>query len=603
MDFLCAARIAGRAPPQSSELLPSLGRLLLCVAALLAGCATMPKCPGQGGPAWHELTTRHFRLQTDLELDDAKRAVSQLELMRAAILAAWSPQIDPLDRSTVVIFRYPRALEFYGLSHLGGRETSNPYAPLVVSMPTSDEIEMLKVSEWTHMAHELAHRLTLVTAPVQPRWVAEGIASYFETIEVSPDGRTAKLGGDNPVLERQLFFSNGALRLGDLWHWTAPPPRPGIAGTTFELYASAWAWVHLLRTNHPVEFDDFLKRMAAGEDEPAAWNEAFPPAQFSNLPLELGPHVLGKLPSLNVEIPKLDPNPSVRRMTDADFHAMRAGLWATLFRDTWDARATAKLASDIRDALADDPMNLAARILALNYSHKRSLTLAKRLVSDAPSSINAWLIEYAGLRATHASEADLNRALDGAEAAAADDPNLENTLAWNEALSGRWDKAQAHASHLLEIAPWSPYFLDTVAMIAGHFGRCDQALRLEQRAIGHERGFDLERLLFMNRVERIRQTCVPGQLDPQLNFEDGAASLTHRLSSLSYSCPHSVQSPTRRIAFDTGPDGSGHVAFAITNLIPPDDQFAACLSTGMRKQVMPGSQAFTIHFDSDAVLP
>jgi hypothetical protein len=56
---------------------------------LLSCMGHLPPCPAAGGPAWRELSTRHFQLTTDIPADEARRTLAQLERLRAALLVSF----------------------------------------------------------------------------------------------------------------------------------------------------------------------------------------------------------------------------------------------------------------------------------------------------------------------------------------------------------------------------------------------------------------------------------------------------------------------------------------------------------------------------------
>ena len=54
-------------------------------AVLVLACAchaAIPAVPGQGGPAWHEVTSEHFVGWTDGDVDDARALIQTVEHLR-----------------------------------------------------------------------------------------------------------------------------------------------------------------------------------------------------------------------------------------------------------------------------------------------------------------------------------------------------------------------------------------------------------------------------------------------------------------------------------------------------------------------------------------
>ena len=54
--------------------------------------------------------------------------------------------------------------------------------------------------------------------------------------------------------------------------------------------------------------------------------------------------------------------------------------------------------------------------------------------------------------------------------------------AWNLEARGS-EKADVLANRAVDLAPWSPSSIDTLAVIAAKLGRCREATRLEQRSL------------------------------------------------------------------------------------------------------------------------
>ena len=65
----------------------------LALLASVSGCAAAFRCPEQGGPAWRELASDHFSLSTDLDSEEAREAVRDLEDFRAMLIATAWPRL------------------------------------------------------------------------------------------------------------------------------------------------------------------------------------------------------------------------------------------------------------------------------------------------------------------------------------------------------------------------------------------------------------------------------------------------------------------------------------------------------------------------------
>ena len=172
--------------------------------AALAGCSLGPKgfvCPAHGGPPWRELTSRSFRVATDLEPADARALVEQLERKRAAIARAIALPADRQPgRLDVVAFatrdeftEWSMAVNQAGLFY---RDSFGRQRALFGGGLGS---ELRRV-----VTHELAHHLADHAMLRQPRWFAEGFATYLETASQSESRPEVGLPAEGavPVLEQ-----------------------------------------------------------------------------------------------------------------------------------------------------------------------------------------------------------------------------------------------------------------------------------------------------------------------------------------------------------------------------------------------------------------
>ena len=215
--------------------------LVLLLASLLSGCAAhhlKATCPTEGGPAWRELTSAHFRMRTDMDREAAGATLLQLERYRRALLLAWGEDFDPPGQVEVIALRHVSELAEFRKDILGFA-ASRPEGPLVVITGDGGYALGDAKADLGTTLHELAHYLSRYAMPRQPRWFAEGLAMYLETVYVSADGNTVKLGRASPQWYAQAA-SRYRLNVAQLWDWDrAEPPREEVT----RYYASSWLWV------------------------------------------------------------------------------------------------------------------------------------------------------------------------------------------------------------------------------------------------------------------------------------------------------------------------------------------------------------------------
>src|SRR5512133_1602503 len=142
------------------------------LAAVLA-CARAPRrgddfvCPARGGPAWTELTTPHFTVASDLRPAHARRIATELEGIRAWVIAALLPGEgrDIPGRVRVVAFRSTGEFDTFAPPGLRAYFTHDGLGEAVIVMTGEMGGEARLV-----LAHELAHHALRQVYPRQPRW-------------------------------------------------------------------------------------------------------------------------------------------------------------------------------------------------------------------------------------------------------------------------------------------------------------------------------------------------------------------------------------------------------------------------------------------------
>src|ERR1051325_7213305 len=83
-----------------------------CRAAVIAavlglgGCgAAVPPVHGKGGPAWVELTSEHFAVWTDGDLERVREQVQEMEYLRRLVVGVMFPSAPASGRMLVVALR------------------------------------------------------------------------------------------------------------------------------------------------------------------------------------------------------------------------------------------------------------------------------------------------------------------------------------------------------------------------------------------------------------------------------------------------------------------------------------------------------------------
>jgi Flp pilus assembly protein TadD len=91
-----------------------------------------------------------------------------------------------------------------------------------------------------------------------------------------------------------------------------------------------------------------------------------------------------------------------------------------------------------------------------------------------------------------------------------DSAHAQNDLAWLLVTSGRAREARPFADRALDLAPWEPGIVDTLAAVAMGIGQCKAAVQLERRAADLVPVSANEKSVFGNRLAEYESKCGAG---------------------------------------------------------------------------------------------
>ncbi len=353
-------------------MLPVVGALLLAAAP-----------PAQD---WHELSSTHFTLRTNLDTDTAMRAAVEIARTRSALVAAmWPPVrevgIEPVD---IIVFKDRTEFEHYagdgsrGLySHsalppriilwgsperweqrLGPAEMlppSNPRRPTTVGQDElSVHLQYVQAGSSSVLRHELAHHVASAVYPRLPLWFSEGQAQFLESMKLSEDGRTATIGLINPTAWRE-YRRIRAIDLHDVLRWTMP--LTGLSQSeSMGLYGGAWQLYEWLFTTHRTSLRCLQEQLAARVLIADGWTRCFPDIVADQLGPVLWEFSRNGTPGLSeIAVPPLGLEVKVRPLTEAELHLLHAqvALAAPRREDLLQ-----EVAIELNQALALDPASV-----------------------------------------------------------------------------------------------------------------------------------------------------------------------------------------------------------------------------------------------------
>lgn len=243
--------------------------------------------------------------------------------------------------------------------------------------------------------HELTHRFVARCFPDAPAWLHEGMAKYFETMQVGGDDVTVGIATYSvaDVVPWPVSFRSGSLELVSIGRdrMSLPSVIETMPESTFYReqtpwhYASAWALVHYLMLGPDAEartrFEHYLAGMTEHGRDPAWFSKTF--AEIS-----LDDHVLsyatGRLHQRHVPY---DPPP----LADPEAVPLAPGLahlrLASFSRERGDADVRARVLEHVALALAEPDTRALARLVQLELgATEPSLT--------KPDVLDALAVEY-----------------------------------------------------------------------------------------------------------------------------------------------------------------------------------------------------------------
>src|SRR4051812_36004380 len=143
---------------------------------LLVACAHASRSTDPAN--WRELESDHFVVRTDMPAQDAQGAIADLERLRLALLATgWHSNVAAPGKTSVVVLSSSGELREFAVPRLEGFVAEDAFErPIMVVSADRD------AAEQTILKHELAHVITNEFLVAKPRWVAEGLACYLETL-------------------------------------------------------------------------------------------------------------------------------------------------------------------------------------------------------------------------------------------------------------------------------------------------------------------------------------------------------------------------------------------------------------------------------------
>jgi Protein of unknown function (DUF1570) len=341
---------------------------------LACACHAMPSTPGHGGPAWHEAASEHFVVWTDGDVDDARAFIQTIEHLRQIELGVSWFNATTNTRAFVIALRRQYEVEPFIPKNAAAQAFSPPegvFQPCIILSMDGFEHDPRTVT------HEMTHVISFNALRAQPRWFAEGLATYFETLRIADDG-SFDLGAPNE-LRLKWLLRTGPMNAAELLECRGHCLDP-------QFYATAWALFSYLENRFPDRLMRYVQRLAdvPANSQSAVFTEVFPELTPGELDHTLATWVKVGDVRIHQFRAKLRTWPvTVRALGDADVLAVR-GFMRYLHAPR------GPVPDEITAAIAADPTNVLARIVEAAPTRHADAAAARDVATAHPDDWRAW---------------------------------------------------------------------------------------------------------------------------------------------------------------------------------------------------------------------
>jgi len=301
-----------------------------------------------------------------------------------------------------------------------------------------------------------------------PRWVAEGISCYLETLRFDRKRREVVIG--EVTRDRMQLLATRPVR--SFWEvmQVGREAEQMSASEGFEYETASWVLVHWLVDERVRAFEEMLSRLARGEDQYYAFSAAFPDLNEATMKAGVTAWLKSRKAKIGMaDAPEWRGSVVERTLPRGEVYALLADLTRLSPGYRASPEREMRKQSLIAQALEADPGNP----LALRLSDSADAALSTRA---HPDDWRSWLL-YAD-RNNH----DLPASQKAAQLAP-DNPTVLARLAMAEQAAGRTADALLHGARAVELAPGRSDLLATYAVVLADSGRCEESRAYAQRSI------------------------------------------------------------------------------------------------------------------------
>jgi hypothetical protein len=358
------------------------------VAVLLVAChPAIPPLPSRGGPAWFEIKSEHFTLWTDTSVARGHELVRKMEHHRQVVMRVMN-NAPSRARSFVIGLRDEREMAAFlpdkvaGLSWPAWGPTRQP--GIILAVDTKDRVRVIN--------HELTHVICFGIFRKLPTWLAEGLASYFETADLEPGKTRVKIGLPREDHAAFLFVS-GPIPIAELLACNDP-----ICSMNEGFYPTSWALFSFLFNVHTDQLIHYLRRLqqVPVDQQATLWHDSFPELTPDKLDPLLKRWIISEsFATPVVEVSVLEFPTLERPLGDGDALAARSLVHLVAADDKSAMRA------DLAAALALDRTNVLARLVEAALLGSIDPDAARDTAAAHPADWRAWWLVASAVRQGH----------------------------------------------------------------------------------------------------------------------------------------------------------------------------------------------------------
>jgi hypothetical protein len=439
------------------------------------------------------------------------RLVAAFEELHAAVVAALIAEpVEIPGHLRVIVLPSQRDLDaLTGSRSIAGLFHVSAIGEPMVLIVAGDVDDLPQV-----VAHELAHHVSYHLFPRQHRWFSEGLAQFVEGVaKVDREGR--RWAGSDPI----GGWVAGSARLTpatSLFAWDADFPYD-------TRYVTSWVLYRFLWNERSEQLSDYQRRLSEGAAPNDAWDAAFPEWRRAGGKLRLLDEPLwthqrrGRGLRWQVQMPDVDRAFTTSVASSADVHMgllefgggrMHPAAWNRHQRDI------------VAEVLREDSTHASAIAKQAQLDGTSALSALRASVAARSGDGAGWFHLAEATKDSAEREAALRKAVSLWPEAAL--PRA--MLAIHLARDGRAREALPIANRAVDLAPWHPGAITSLATVALELGKCREGLLLQARAadvadagsrdVGRFGGEQMRRQLAAFR-ERCKRSDLPDLPDPE----------------------------------------------------------------------------------------